>query len=354
MKRQDSSLRDVFVILTGVSGNLGDAVIRRRVLEWSRPVGRIHAYVGRTTDGWVEQLGMREGEAVYAAGARKEWLRHLLFGRGKRVLVFDPGEVPLGREHLKSEIIFFLIVLALRFRGAHIVRPPRAAGDYYRATAFFYRLGSKLSHVVLWRDRPSLELLRVGELSPDTAFAEPAVVGVEHRDRRTMLVTMRGKRARPSDGWFDGIAAFAKANDLHIVTMAQVDEDEQRCAEIAARLEAEYRPWGSRTDLEQEVAIRALYGECAYVISDRLHVLILAAKAGATPVEIAPQPAAKIRTHFATIGYDGLSLDSSAVPASKITAFLSEQTGRNPELVSKVEDARVRLGRRIAEVLPAR
>jgi polysaccharide pyruvyl transferase WcaK-like protein len=357
MNRQDSSLRDVFVILTGVSGNLGDAVIRRRVLEWCRPVGRIHAYVGRTTPGWIEQLGFRDGETVYAGGERKLWLRRLLLGRGKRTFVFDPGEVPLGREHLKSEILFLLIVALVRLRGGRVIRPPRAVGDYDRLTAGFYKASARLSNVVLWRDGPSLERMGVGELSPDTAFAEPPIAGEPHGQRRNILVTMRGKRPLPSDAWFEGIASFARESDLRVIAMSQVDEDEKRTEEIAARLGAEiaeYRPWGERTDLEQEIAVRAAYESCALVVSDRLHVLILAAKAGAVPVEIAPSPAAKIRTHFATIGYDRVTSDSVTMSAGEVHDVLARQVLRSAEVDSKLSAAQKLLEGRILQFLPRR
>ncbi|TDL46291.1 polysaccharide pyruvyl transferase family protein [Microbacterium oleivorans] len=348
-------MQEIFVILTGVSGNLGDAVIRRRVLEWSRGIdGRIHAYVGRTTPGWIEQLGFRDDEITYRAHERRLWLRKLIFGRGKRLLMFDPGEVPLGREHLKSEILFFLIVLATRLRGGTVIRPPRAVGDYSRESAFFYRMGARLSQVVLWRDAPSLDRMRVGELSPDTAFAEPATAGIPHDERRTLLVTMRGKRALPSADWFEAIAEFARLRGLHIMAMAQVDEDEVRCSELAEGFRdvaVEYRAWGARSDLEQERAIRSLYEECAFVISDRLHVLILAAKAGAIPIEIAPNPAAKIRTHFETIGYLGLSLDTADASSEEISSFLDKQVAREDELENRLHLAQVTLGKRVREAL---
>lgn len=265
--------------------------------------------------------------------------------------------MPLGREHLKSEIMFFLIVLGLRIRRSTVIRPPRAAGQSDPLTLFFYRTSARLSHVVLWRDRPSLERLRVGELAPDTAFSEPAVPGIPHAARRSILVTMRGKRAVPSDAWFEAIAAFARSRGLKVVAMSQVDEDEERTALIADRLGmdiTEYRPWGDRSDLDQERAVRAAYEECALAISDRLHVLILAAKAGAIPVEIAPEPAPKIRTHFETIGYDGVSMDSADASADEIVRFLDTQVSRHDEIVAKLSSAKEILDRRVAEVLPRR
>ena len=336
----------VFVILTGVSGNLGDAVIRRRVLAWSRGLGEIHAYVGRTTPGWVEELELREDEHVYGAESRRSWLRKLVVGRGKRTLVFDPGEVPLGRSHLKSEVMFLAVVLMLRIRGGIVIRPPRAVGEVSPVVASLYRASSRLSHVVLWRDKPSMDRMRVGRISPDTAFAEPAVTGLPTSGRETILISMRGPRPFPSDNWFAGIETFARRHRLKILVMSQVDEDETRSKEIADRFGpgvAEYLPWGARTDLEQEREIRRVYERTLITISDRLHVLILSAQAGSFPVEIAPAPRPKVRTHFETIGVTGTTVDSADLDAEAIASFLDVNSVRHEELGSYMAAARVAL-----------
>lgn len=198
--------------------------------------------------------------------------------------------------------------------------------------------------------------MNVGELTPDTAFAEPGQRGLPHEARRTLLITMRGLRAFPSDAWFEGIGNFALKNDLRIMTMSQVDEDEERSRELAARFGsdlASHVEWGENSDFEQEQAIRALYEQCALVISDRLHVLILSAQAGALPVELAPRAAPKVRTHFETIGYRDVSLDTESTTAAAIESFLNGQLGRPDELVAKIDVAREALRVRISDALPA-
>ena len=337
---------DIYVILTGVSGNLGDAVIRRRVLEWSRGLGTIHAYVGNTTPGWIEQLGLREDEHVYAANARKRWITALMFGRGRRVLVLDPGEVPLGREHLKSELVFLLMVLIVRVRRGLVFRPPRAVGDYDRLVGAIYRLSSRLSHFVLWRDQTSLERIGIGDLVPDTAFAEPVQSGEPPHQRQTLLISMRGKRPFPPPQWFAAVKNFAATQGLRVAVASQVDEDETRSRDIADRLGhdiAHHVPWGARSDLEQERMMRALYEECTVVISDRLHVLILAAQAGAQPVELASRPRPKVATHFATIGMADVSFDVERAETSGIVEFLEQQSPRRGELTTRMSAARTEL-----------
>ncbi|MFP7834831.1 polysaccharide pyruvyl transferase family protein [Marisediminicola sp. LYQ134] len=341
---------DVYVILTGVSGNLGDAVIRRRVLKWCRGLGRIHAYIGKTTPGWLDQLALTADEKAYPARDRRQWLKGLLSGGSKKVLVFDPGEVPLGREHLKSEIMFLAIVLAVRLRGGIVFRPPRAVGEVDRLVGLLYRISSKLSNVVLWRERSSLSQMRVGRLVPDTAFAEPREEGMPWPERREIVVSMRGKRAFPSDEWFAGITRYAVDNGMRIVALSQVDEDEVRTKQIADRFGdlAEYVAWGTRGDLDHERLVRQRYLSSAIAISDRLHVLILAAQAGAMPVEIAHSPKPKVEQHFATIGMTGLSLRSDGKSADEITAFLASQHARRADLSTKMAAAATALADEIA------
>lgn len=345
--------RHIYIVLTGVSGNLGDAVIRRRILEWVRGTGTIHAYLGRTTAGWIEQIGLTADERGYTASERRQWLKELVFGRGPRAWVFDPGEVPLGSAHLKSEVVFLLIALLVRIRGGKIIRPPRAVGEYSSLVGFIYRLSARLSQEVLWRDRASLAKMKVGRLVPDTAFSEPRVEGKDASDRDYMIVSLRGKRSLPSSEWFDGVRRFSVDSGLRIKLVSQVDEDEKRSAELAERFGDElsdYLPWGDRSDLEQEIFVRDLYKGAALVLSDRLHVLILASIAGAQPSEVVPRPKAKVEQHFAVAGYDGVSLDSEGASADAIAEFLEIQRSRTRELDIALTQAFDRLGGEIARV----
>lgn len=334
--------REIFIVLTGVSGNLGDAVIRRRVLNWARGLGRVHAYVGKTTPGWVEQLGLQPDEVVYGATDRKAWLKKLLVGRGPRALVFDPGEVPLGNAHLKSEAIFLAVAVLLRLRRGVIIRPPRAVAHLAPATGFLYKLSSRISHVVLWRNERSLRAIGVGRISPDTAFHESHVDGLPQSERSSIVISLRGKRPYPPRAWFEAIENFARSQGLAVVLMSQVDEDEERSMELSKEFDAglvTYLPWGTRSDLEQEEAVRSLYESAAYVISDRLHVLILASVAGAQPIEIVERPNPKAAEHFETVGISGISLDIEGLPAAEVESFLNSQVGRHEQIASRLDTA---------------
>lgn len=337
---------ELFVVSTGVSGNLGDAVIRRRVLAWVEGLGTRHVYVGRTTEGWLEQLQLDPADVLYRAADRRRWLLKLMFGRGRRALVYDPGEVPLGRAHLKSEIVFFLMGVWLRLRGSVVVRPPRAVAHYERATGTFHRLACRTSNVVLWRDRPTVDRMRCGKLVPDTAFSEPAGPRSD-LDRNLLVISLRGPRPVPTEAWFEAVATFAAKESLQITVVSQVDEDVERSAEVAGRLAAAgatLLPWGDGSDLDREIELRATYARTAIVISDRLHVLLLAAQAGATPIEAVISPAPKVGTHFATAGIENITLDVAELDAPTIVAWLDRRAvGRSDEISASVDAARAKL-----------
>ncbi|MFB2580908.1 polysaccharide pyruvyl transferase family protein [Herbiconiux sp. P15] len=348
-----TNTRKLFIVLTGVSGNLGDAVIRRRILSWVRGTGEVHAYLGRTTPGWVEQIGLTEDEHAYDAGSRKRWLKELVFGRGPRAWIFDPGEVPLGRAHLKSELVFLAIAVLVRLRGGKIIRPPRAIGEYDRVVGLLYRWSARLSQEVLWRDEASLALMKVGKLVPDTAFSEPRVQGLPFAERKTIIVSLRGKRPYPTPAWFEAVRTFADETGFRVNVVSQVDEDEVRSAEVAAELGdavADYLPWGERSDAEQEKYVRDLYESTALVISDRLHVLILAAQAGAIPTEAVISPKPKVEQHFLVAGYPGPTLDTAQATAPQIVAFLHQQLGRSAELDAALASAAARLHLEITRI----
>lgn len=349
---------EVFIVSTGVSGNLGDAVIRRRVLRWFETDAPRHVYIGRTTPGWLDQLELPADDHVYRAGGRRAWLKKLAFGRGPRVLVFDPGEVPLGREHAKSEFFFLLLTVWLRLRRAHVVRPPRAIAHYDRVTGTLHRWGCRLSHTVMWRDEPSLTKMRCGELVPDTAFGEPATDGAS-TGRRRLLVSLRAARPVPPQPWFDAVGAYADAHGLTLTFLSQVDEDEPRTAELADRFadrEVELVRWddlGAHGDLEREQVRRSLYTECVAVISDRLHVLLLAAKAGAVPLEIVEAPVPKATTHFATAGIHTVTLDATGRSAAEIEAWMTSAIAAGPTTAASVVRAGETLDARVSAVRAA-
>ena len=75
---------------------------------------------------------------------------------------------------------------------------------------------------------------------------------------------------------------------MRIRTVVQVREDEARARELAVALGGEYEMWGDTDAVEQEARLRQRYSGARLVVSDRMHVLVLAAIDGAAPAELVP------------------------------------------------------------------
>jgi len=142
----------------------------------------------------------------------------------------------------------------------------------------------------------------------------------------------------------------AEAAELRIRAVVQVREDEERARELADELRAVFDPWGDRDPITQEALLRERYENARLVISDRMHVLVLAALSGAVPVELVPHPTRKIRDAFHVIGLEGVSLDSSVQDVDAMRAFLQAQLLRRGEVDEGVRRAHDELTLLEAEV----
>ncbi|MFT4214590.1 MAG: hypothetical protein QM622_07425 [Microbacterium sp.] len=344
-----------FVSLTGPAGNIGDALIRRRTLEWARGTSeQLVAYVGDAPDEWMRQLGVASGTRVLRSKRSvARWLWSIATAPRHPVLVFEAGEVPLDRGNGLRELVFLAETIVVRLKRGIVVRPPRGIRAPSEPARWLHARAARLSQFALWRDADSAELAGVGVLAPDIGFAAGVRPGLPDGERDELIVSLRGARPFPDAAWSTAVRSFAAANDVRIRTVVQVREDENRAGELAQALGGTVEPWGDRSALEQEALLRERYDRARLVISDRMHVLVLAALSGAVPVELVPHPTAKIAEAFRTIGLAGISHDASATDAEGMARFLAAQLARTAEVRDRVSAAAARLVDLEAEVRAA-
>lgn len=334
----------VFVILVGGYGNIGDALIRRRALEWVRGLGPIEAYVGNAPKHWLEQMGIEGGDRVYDARSVASWILRLLASKGPKVLVLDPGEALLTAKQAPKELGFLAMTALAKLSGARIVRTPRAVRSPHPATVAIHRLACKLSDLVLWREARSAKLMGIGQLVPDIGFSEPTNRERDWNDRRRLTLSLRGLRSWPTDATLDALKRFSDSSGLEVTVVSQVREDEDRTLRLAAALGVGAVEWAQHTDSEQEAIVRTIYSESRYVISDRMHVLVYAALAGAVPLEMVENPVRKIKDHFALIGLEGISIDAEGLDVEVLLAFLDGARRLKPTVDAAVDRAQMELG----------
>lgn len=341
-----------FVSLTGPAGNIGDALIRRGTLDWARDSSdELVVYTGDAPDVWLRQLGVPTGTRVLRSKRSvPRWLWLLTTAPSRPVLVFEAGEVPLDRGNVLRETVFLAETLIVRLKRGVVVRPPRGIRAPTNPAAWLHARAARMSQIALWRDEASAAIVGGGRVVPDIGFAAGLREGQAWHERGELVVSLRGTRPRPDVTWIEAVRATAAAEGLRIRTVVQVREDEERARELAAALGGEFEPWGDRDPLEQEALLRERYDGARLVISDRMHVLVLAALSGAVPVELVPHPTRKITEAFATTGLHGITLDASTSDADGMQQFLQAQLGRQAEVRERMRDADRRLTEVGAEV----
>jgi polysaccharide pyruvyl transferase WcaK-like protein len=331
-----SSRSKVFVTLTGDYPNIGDALIRRRSLAWARLCGdSVAAFVGRAPDMWCQQINLSDEDDIYRQADIRSWFVAMLKAPRGFTLVLEPGEVDLRLNQYKWETMVLLFSLMTRIKGGRVIRPPRSLSRASPILTFWHKLGLRCSEVVLWREADSQALVDTGEVVPDIAFSEMPY-GDESAPRPRLLISLRGLRPRPSAAWEESVQTFAQEQGLVITCIAQVRQDEVRAAELASALGGECIDFGDRDDLEQENLLRRAYAEAAVVISDRLHVLILASLGGCVPCELVPKPSSKVATHFRAAGIISITKDAEDSSVAEMLSFLHVVHGRRDELRRRV------------------
>jgi len=330
-----------FVSLTGPAGNIGDALIRRETLRWASGTSdELVAYTGDAPDVWLTQLGVPDDAIVLRSKKSvPRWLWMLLTAPRRPVLVFEAGEIPLDRGNGMRELVFLAETLIVRLKGGAVIRPPRGIRAPSWPAAGIHRLAARLSQVTLWRDASTMEIARSGRLAPDIGFSAGRRAGLDWRDRTELVVSLRGARPLPNAEWIRAVRESAEREGLRIRTVVQVREDEDRARELAHLLGGEFEPWGDTDPLAHEERLRERYDAARLVISDRMHVLVLAALSGAVPLELVPDPTAKITDAFSAIGLDGITLDASATDPARMREVLRATPERAAQVTERVRAA---------------
>lgn len=289
----------IFVNPSGQRDNIGDSVLRRPYLEALRGTGELHVLVGRDDD-YASGLGLRPEDKLYIS--RLRWLRAAFICALHRSMSFAAnageyvGHIP---EMLKGSWQLILAVAA-RATGGDVflagasVRP----GTTVRLTHL--PVLARLSSVTTFRDLATRNAIGRGDIQPDWAFTTGSGYDAELRPR--LAVVLRGDRPIPSERWFSRVRALAEAHGLEPCTVVQVRRDGERAGQIAEVLGGACFDWlDSQSHSDQEDDVRSIYRESKYVLSDRIHALILAATEGAVPVAFSTVSTEKIDRTFAHV-----------------------------------------------------
>lgn len=344
MPKRPTKASRPLIYLSGPYKNVGDALIRRRALSWAREVGPVTVLLGGSpSKAWSEALGLTDDDTILRSKSR--WVRAAVSRSSRPVLFIEPGEFNTDRRFLSFHAFMLSVALLVRLRAGAVAQMPRSLARRSPLGTMLYRstLGRRSS--VLWREKPSWTFFREkGHVVPDIAFDDPDSAATTSQPRDLMVVSTRSDRPSLDDRHLLWIKAFAADHGLSLVTVSQVAEDDSRTVELARVLEARTVLWGLNSSNEQEALVRDLYSRSVLVISDRLHVLVLAALHGASPTEIVPAPNGKAAKHFDAVGLPGISHDALRIASvDEMHALLTQVVERAAEVGDAVAAARIRI-----------
>lgn len=346
--------RDVFAVGRGQYENIGDIILRRPLLNWARDSGTLHVYVGNSPDGYDAGLGVRRGDVVYRSLSK--WYGALVRSalKGTANSIYKPGEIQLTIVGMKEHIVMLPAAALVRLRGGTVSRIGVGTRNFSAVPRAIMWPSNALSSYSRWRDDRTAAYLGFGGAMPDLGFAEGMTDAeledaIEDDSRDVLVLSLRddtevAPRPYPSREWLDGVSAFAREEGLDIWVVTQVSVDSERSRQLAQDLGAELLDWPALGGhAEQEDRLRTLYRRTRVAASDRLHVIIAAFTEGAAPVGLQLDDSDKVARHFATIGIDDVTINTTGMPASVLAAHLKRIAARRESMLEKLIAARARL-----------
>lgn len=302
----------VFAWLWGQDDNVGDSALRRGYVEALGARGPIVAYVADASDGYVSGLGLRAGDRVeHDLGA---WLRQALRAArdGRATLAINAGEFSFSGGYTLQLLRILPALARFRRAGGAVVWLGAAVPATRRGVTWLFRMLFRSAHLVRWRDRETSRVFAPAPSMPDWALALEPSGG--SGTRAALGVSLRFDRPYPSDAWRTAVRELADRLGLEIVTVAQVRRDVPYARRLAQDLGGRAVGFDDPSHAAQEAALRREYARMRVVLSDRLHVLLLAMSEGAVPLGWTEAATAKLARHF-----DSLELPwVSAEPAERI------------------------------------
>jgi hypothetical protein len=314
--------RTIYVPLTGQADNVGDVVLRRRLVQAVAPLGRLEVLVERADDDYVAGLRLPTGSVVHTSFL--PWARAATAGAAGRrtaALVLNAGEIASSRSQGRRALLTLPAVVAGRLRGTPTVRAGLGARDRVAPWSLAHQAVVSAATLNVWRDHESRRLYHHGWVAPDWAFddadSRPAAA-----PRPLLALGYRGDRPAPSSAALEHVAAWAASRGLRPVVVSQVASDVTRNEQIAAALGCEHV--GDRhADLaERERAAREVYRSAAVVASNRVHALIIGFTEGASPAGLVPTPDVKIGRTLDAAGLPPCVLDAPASGTPEVRGFL--------------------------------
>jgi hypothetical protein len=289
MSNDERVKRTVFYTVAAQPDNLGDIEIRATLLDWLAERGSpVRAYAGGMPEAYLAAFDA-PGNVTWVHG-KAAFEMQLIWAsvRGRSAIVFAPGPQTLSDRPsaLGKTLLNLANVIMVRLAGG----PALAVGRSFRGSASMAKRLERLlvGHFDYFavRDDVSAGVLAAPlALEPDLAFAQKCEGRTPAHNRRSVAVSLRGDRPIDEAG-LNGLIEALRSVDVDVVLVTQVKRDDAQHRALAETYGLRAVLWENASHETQFRRARDAYSEARFVISNRLHALLLAAQEGSLPVAI--------------------------------------------------------------------
>lgn len=322
--------------------NLGDVAINAGMVRFLRGLGPVRIERRKLPNSLTELYGTNDAELR----GRLRWWGELIGVMGRkrgtsRVLVLKPGGLVAPRS--AAERLGFLtrvcLVAVARLTGADVVQFCHSAGSLPPVWRGLERWKTRILTVSMPRDQATVDAngLRC-EPVPDALLLADDVTPPTRRTRNErfrLVVSLRdGPRISPASAPALAKSVRDTARRLGLVAgvVTQVGRDDELNGSIAHGLDVTpLARWDQRRP-ESRRAVFDAYDEAEVVISNRLHVLLIAARRGAHCVAVVDDHRSKIPGALCSSGVGFATVTSADLfDACALAPRLVQQIGAGPD-----------------------
>ncbi|WP_439584280.1 polysaccharide pyruvyl transferase family protein [Dyadobacter bucti] len=292
--------------------NIGDLLINLVEVELLRPFGQIVVDDISAPAWFVDEISTSPTDQRLSKVSGVPLLKTLysllskqLFSSKKNryYLFIQPGHTSrTGSESAVSNFRINAKMLMLKMMGCRIVRIGFSIGPFDDYNAWAESFGSQAYHYYAVRDNESLKIaqkysFKKPEYFPDLAWAYAPEKIQREQTEEYAVISMRsnafGKEhnsayLQPLIEKFRELLINTNQQSLKIVVTYQVKYDEEASRQIFESLKNEFNVEFIDSKLTLQDANR-IYGSAKFIVSNRLHVLLLALKCGALSFPLVDQ-----------------------------------------------------------------
>lgn len=316
-------IRMIFISVASQRDNLGDSILRRPMVRSASGAGPRHIFVGSGAEDWTN-LEVQAGDVLYTR--RSRWMFALARSAAVRrtSLLLNSGELLPDRRFVLVRALLLPAILAIKLRGGALIHAGFGVREPNKRLPLIARVVLRCSDIVSWRDEASRAIAGIGTVVPDWALSDgptPETLKDRHEvdQDRVIALSLRGDRAAPSEEWLHQIRHIAENElDARLVVVCQVRKDATRAAWLAERTGAELINWPDEVDHgSHETTVRETYGRASWIVSDRLHSVLVALSEGAVPLDVMSSNSPKVLRNLAVIGLRPFASEGAAQRLSR-------------------------------------